>query len=88
MNIIKGPRGTGKTKQLIEFAEKTGAVIVCENVNRMIEKCHGYGKIGLTVISYADYLNLVDLSENTKYCIDDMESFCAYANIKAFTIID
>lgn len=84
--IIK-TRGSGKTKELIEFAAETGATIVCENPDRMIAKIHGYEKTGIRVISYGDFMVQSETDNTTKYCIDELENFCEYLNISAFTFV-
>jgi len=81
--IIKGP-GCGKTKELIEIAAEEHSVIVCQNVDRMLEKIHAYGYTGIEVISFADYLTHAPDFHKT-YCIDDLGSLANFINIAAFT---
>jgi len=81
---ISGEAGTGKTKQLAELAAKEQAVIVCENPDRMYIKLHGYDLVGLTCITYYDYIDRImdraenDVSTNAKYVIDDVAKFISY----------
>lgn len=79
MEKVIGGQGTGKTKELIEIAHSQNAVIVCETPDRMVEKIHGYGFVGIECISYADYIAIGADKENAqpnkKYVVDDIESF-------------
>lgn len=78
MEKVIGGQGTGKTKELIEIANRENAVIVCETPDRMIEKTHGYGYVGIQCISYQDYISAGLDKENAsakKYVVDDIESF-------------
>jgi len=82
MKKVIGGQGTGKTRELIELARQENAVIVCETPERMIDKIHGYGYVGITCISYADYLALGIDRENApagkKYVVDDVEAMLYY----------
>lgn len=77
MEKVIGGQGTGKTKELIEIAHRKNAIIVCETPARMIEKVHGYGYVGVTCISYEEYI-MAERGEKPmpgrQYVIDDVEA--------------
>lgn len=70
MRKIVGPRGSGKTKELMKLAKEENAVFVCYNPYHMKEKAERYGIIGLTFISYSDFLR-EPIGE--KFVIDELE---------------
>ena len=87
MEKIIGGQGTGKTKTLIELANKENAVIVCETPERMIAKIHGYDYVGIECISYAEYIGLKAEGKTLpgkKYVVDDVEALLRF--ISAGTI--
>lgn len=79
MEKIIGGQGTGKTKELIAIANAQNAVIVCETPDRMVEKIHGYGYVGIECISYEDYIAIgadkANAQPGKKYVVDDIEGF-------------
>lgn len=85
---IIGHRGTGKTRELIEYASQHGCTIVCGDVDKMIQKVHAYRKVGISVISYLDFLALGDASDLNGYCIDEIEALCDILGIRAFTLVN
>lgn len=82
MERIIGGQGTGKTRELIKIAHQQNAVVVCETPDRMVEKIHAYGYVGIECISYAEYLALGVDRENAplakQYVVDDIEAFLYY----------
>ena len=54
MIVIKGGKGTGKTKELLEQAVATNGIIVCEDPEVMRERAHRYGITSLEIVSYED----------------------------------
>ena len=60
MKIISGERGTGKTKQLLELAAETDAVILTTNARALYAKAHGYGITNLRIYEPGEY-NFDDL---------------------------
>ena len=94
MERIIGGQGTGKTKELIKIAYEKNAVVVCETPDRMVEKMHAYGYVGIRCISYAEYLALGVDRENapayTQYVVDDIESFLYFISkgTIAFSVSD
>lgn len=83
MLIISGGRGIGKTKMLLEQAAATGGTVVCSDPNKMRERAHKYGIVGLNIISYGD-LN-EERDENTY--IHDINSFLEskFGNVKGYS---
>lgn len=79
MERIIGGQGTGKTKELIKIAYEKNATVVCETPERMIDKMHAYGYVGIGCISCAEYLALGLDKENApayaQYVVDDIEAF-------------
>ena len=57
MQKIIGGQGTGKTKELIRIAYEKNATVVCETPDRMVEKMHAYGYVGIRCISYEEYIS-------------------------------
>lgn len=94
MKKIIGGQGTGKTRELIEIANRENAVIVCETPARMIEKTHGYGHVGIQCISYEEYLAIGAEKDKQqtgrKYVVDDIEAFLAFISkgTIAFSVSD
>jgi len=83
IRIISG-EGTGKTKQIIQLAVEQNAVVVCEDVNRMLEKEHAYGITGVDFISYHDFLN--DPPVGRKIFVDDLDKFAYHLGISGYTL--
>lgn len=83
MLIISGGRGIGKTKMLLEQAAATGGTVVCRDPNKMRERAHKYGIVGLNIICYGD-LN-EERDENTY--IHDINSFLEskFGNVKGYS---
>ena len=54
MFIISGEKGTGKTRALLEKAQSEGGIVVCENPDKMRERAHRYGIVGLDIVGYGD----------------------------------
>lgn len=54
MFIISGRRGTGKTKALLERAKAEGGIVVCRDPDKMRERAHRYGIVGLDIVGYND----------------------------------
>ena len=73
MKIISGERGTGKTKQLLELAAETGAVILTTNARALYAKAHGYGITNLRIYEPGEY-NFDDLFKD-KILLHKTEEF-------------
>ena len=54
MFIISGGRGTGKTRALLERAKAEGGIVVCRDPDKMRERAHRYGIVGLDIVGYND----------------------------------
>ena len=82
--IIKGP-GTGKTRELLEYAQKTNSAVVCENPSAMLVKAHNYGIHGLHFLDYNTALDSCyeNYQENKRrYVFDEIENFVKYHLMK------
>ena len=66
-----GKTCSGKTKNLLLAAEKEGGIVMCRNPERMLEKAHSLGIVGLTIISYTE----LPSEDNVPLFIDDLEAF-------------
>lgn len=83
MKIIK-PRGTGKTRELLEFAKDNNAIFVCHNPIMMRRKAIDYGIVGIDIVGYTDISN-----EDCNIVIDELDSFVAEilkCNLLGFTM--
>lgn len=69
-----GKTCSGKTKSLLLAAEKENGVVMCRNPERMLEKAHALGIVGLTII---DYTTLPE--QNAPLFIDDIEAYLKVA---------
>ena len=76
MYKIIGKTCTGKTKSLLLAAEAEGGIVVCCNPDRMIERAHSLGIVGLTIISYHD--TLPKDREGCKLFIDNLEGYVMF----------
>jgi len=91
MKIIKGPVGSGKTKELIAVAAESGnSVIVTGRVESIIEKIHRYGYTNIQVVSYEEFLH--EAKKDLNYFIDKMDDFIEYLSanvgeIAGYTIV-
>ena len=69
--IIDG-RGTGKTSRLMLLAKENNGIIVCSNPIKMAEKAEVYGIIGLTFVSYKQFME-TPIDPFVNYYIDELE---------------
>lgn len=74
--IIK-PRGTGKSKELLEYAKENNAVFVCHNPIMMRRKAQDYGIVGIDIIGYYDISD--DEYRDRQVVIDELDLFVAAA---------
>ena len=72
--IIEG-NGTGKTRRLMEIAKAEEAIFVCFNPYGMKQKAESYGIIGLTFVTYEDFLYHNNDYRGKKFVIDELEDF-------------
>lgn len=90
IHVISGERCTGKTKNLLLEASKTGGTVICKNPSRMEERALQMGITNLNFIPY-DWVN-ISLPENIgdNVFIDDVEEFLNEVvsnKVKAFTVV-
>lgn len=72
--IIK-PRGSGKTKEIIQLAEEHDAIVICHNphIYKEMAAIHGWND-DLMFISYQEYLNKqYDYNNKTPIVIDEID---------------
>lgn len=69
-----GKTCSGKTKNLLLAAEREGGIVVCRNPERMTEKAHSLGIVGLRIIHYTEVK-----PNGEPYFIDDLEAYVSTA---------
>lgn len=69
---IIGNSSSGKTRQLLETAKSTGAVVVCQNPDAMRVKAQNYG---LYRMDFCGYDEVRDLEEGRPVMIDELGNF-------------
>lgn len=69
---IIGNSSSGKTRQLLETAKNTGAVVVCQNPEAMRVKAQNYG---LYRIDFCGYDEVRDLEAGRPVMIDELGNF-------------
>ena len=72
---IIGNSSSGKTRQLLETAKNTGAVVVCQNPEAMRVKAQNYG---LYRIDFCGYDEVRDLEAGRPVMIDELGNFFRY----------
>jgi len=77
---IINAKSTGKTKQLIREAAKTGGTIVCAHPENIGYKCIAYDLPRVNAVHYTD--DLSDIEGNIY--IDELEEFMKYNLGKRF----
>lgn len=90
IHVISGKRCTGKTKNLLLEASKTGGTVICKNPSCMEERALQMGITNLNFIPY-DWVN-VSLPEEVgeNIYIDEVESFLSeviQGRVEAFTVV-
>jgi hypothetical protein len=78
MKRIIGNRGSGKTRELMEFAKENNAIFVCSNPYAMRNKAEAYGITGLEFLSYEDYFYFNHNDDTV--VIDEIEVFLKQCN--------
>lgn len=76
--VIDG-RATGKTYKLMQYAKENDAIFVCSNPPAMKQKAENYGIIGLTFVSYAEFLNK-SRGCRDKFVVDEVEGLVRAIN--------
>lgn len=56
MKVIARPVGTGKTKELLETALKTGGTVLTTNKRALKEKARAYGMTDICIVDWSDLL--------------------------------
>ena len=69
---IIGNSSSGKTRQLLETAKNSGAVVVCQNPDAMRVKAQNYG---LYRMDFCGYDEIRDLEEGRDIVIDELGNF-------------
>lgn len=72
---IIGNSSSGKTRQLLETAKSTGAVVVCRNPDAMRVKAYSYD---LYRMDFCGYDGVRDLEAGRPIVIDELASFFKY----------
>lgn len=84
---IIGSGGSGKTRKMLEEAEKSGAIVVCKNPYSMAIKAKSYGLTGLKFMMYEEVNS--EMIQGEKIAIDELRSFfkyCLGVELDAFTM--
>lgn len=56
MKVIAGPRGTGKTKQLLQEAYSHNGQVLTTNKHGLAEKARAYGLKDLPILDWSDMM--------------------------------
>lgn len=72
---IIGNSSSGKTRQLLETAKSTGAVVVCQNPEAMRVKAQNYGLYRMEFCGYDEVRNL---EAGCSVMIDELGKFFKY----------
>lgn len=83
---IIGPSSSGKTRELLEYARKLDAIVVCQNPDAMLVKAQNYGIFRLEFCSYDE---IREIEEGRSIVIDELESFFRYnydVDLEGFTL--
>lgn len=68
-------KSTGKTSRLMLLAKESNGIIVCSNPERFSRKALNYDLVGISFISYEDYItNLSQYTERNIF-IDEVSDF-------------
>ena len=85
---IIGNSSSGKTKQLLEAAKRSGPVVVCQNPDAMRVKAHNYGLYRMEFCGYDEVRNL---EEGRSIVIDELGNFFKYnydVSLEGFNMTD
>lgn len=72
---IVGVNSSGKTRQMLEQAKRSGAVVVCKHPLHMQNKANSYGIFGLNFVSYEGFLDNKPDFYGQKIAIDEIGDF-------------
>ena len=79
MFIISGGRGTGKTKALLERAKAEGGIVVCRDPEKMRDRAHRYGIVGLDIVGYNDIYTVDSYTTSKPVYIHDINKFIEHS---------
>lgn len=85
---IIGNSSSGKTRQLLETAKSSGAVVVCQNPDAMRVKAHNYG---LYRMDFCGYDGVRDLEAGRSIVIDELGNFFKHnydVSLEGFNMTD
>jgi hypothetical protein len=75
MFIISGGRGTGKTRALLERAKAEGGIVVCSDPDKLRERAHRCGIVGLDIVGYNDLYTIDSYTASKPVYIHDINKF-------------
>lgn len=85
MKRIIREAGSGKTRELLEYAINHDAIVVCKSPDDIRDKAFEYGYVGLTFITYDEFINRSWAYQSKAVAIDDLDEYLvALGNIVAF----
>lgn len=81
-------KGSGKTSRLMLLAKEHDGIIVCRNPYAMAEKAKAYGIVGISFISYYEFITEREVYEKVPYYIDELEDFVKFfrSELKGYTL--
>lgn len=84
---IIGGNSSGKTRRMLEEANRSGAIVVCKNPYAMEAKAKSYGIFGLKFLMYEDVTS--EMIQGEKIAIDEIKDFfkhCFGVELDSFTM--
>lgn len=87
--FIIGSNSSGKTRKMLEDANKSNAIVVCKHPLHMQSKANSYGIYGLRFVSYDEFKREDYVIDDKKIAIDEIGDFFAYCygtELDAFTM--
>lgn len=84
---IIGENSSGKTRKMLEEAQKSGAVVVCKSPLHMQSKANAYGLYGIEFMSYEEFYNGSVYAD--KVAIDEIGDLIKYifgSELDSFTM--
>lgn len=76
--FIIGSNSSGKTRKMLEDANKSNAIVVCKYPLHMQSKANSYGIYGLRFVSYDEFKREDYVIDGKKIAIDEIGDFFAY----------
>lgn len=87
--FIIGSNSSGKTRKMLEDANKSNAIVVCKHPLHMQSKANSYGIYGLRFVGYDEFKREDYVIDGNKIAIDEIGDFFAYCygtELDAFTM--